>query len=74
MTHDLSRMLNPESVAIIGVSEDSSRIGGRLFKYIRKHGYRGHLALVNPKYQEIQGVKCYRSISAVPGPILSSDL
>jgi len=69
MTYDLSKMLNPESVAIIGVSEDSSRIGGRLFRYIRKHGYRGHLALVNPKYRELQGVKCYRTISDVPGPI-----
>jgi acyl-CoA synthetase (NDP forming) len=69
MTSELSRLLNPESVAIIGVSENSSRIGGRLFKYVCKHGYRGHLALVNPKYQELNGVKCYPSISDVPGPI-----
>jgi acetyltransferase len=69
MTYDLSRLLNPGSVAIIGVSEDSSRIGGRLFKYIRKHGYRGHLTLVNPKYRELEGVKCYRTISDVPGRI-----
>ena len=69
MTSDLSRLLNPESVAIIGVSENSSRIGGRLFKYICKHGYSGHLALVNPKYQELNGVKCYPTISDVPGPV-----
>ncbi|MBW2037283.1 MAG: acetate--CoA ligase family protein [Deltaproteobacteria bacterium] len=69
MTREISRLLNPESVAIIGVSEDPSRIGGRLFKYIRKHGYKGHLALVNPKYQELNGVKCYPTISDVPGPI-----
>jgi acetyltransferase len=69
MTYELSRLLNPESVAIIGVSENSSRIGGRLFKYICKHGYRGHLALVNPKYQELNGVKCHPTISDIPDPI-----
>jgi acetyltransferase len=69
MTSELSRLLNPASVAIVGVSENSSRIGGRLFKYLCKHGYRGHLALVNPKYQELNGVKCYPTISDVPGPI-----
>ena len=69
MASDLSRLLNPESVAIIGVSENSSRIGGRLFKYICKHGYSGHLALVNPKYQELNNVKCYPTISDVPGPV-----
>jgi acetate---CoA ligase (ADP-forming) len=69
MTYELSRLLNPESVAIIGVSENSSRIGGRLFKYICKHGYRGDLALVNPKYQELNGVKCYPTVSDIPQPI-----
>ena len=69
MTNELSRLLNPESVAIIGVSENASRIGGRLFKYVRKHGYRGRLALVNPKYQELDGVACYPSISDIPFPI-----
>jgi acetyltransferase len=66
MTYELSRLLDPESVAIIGVSENPSRIGGRLFKYLTKHGYKGHLALVNPKYQELNGVACYPSVSDIP--------
>ncbi|MEJ2170438.1 MAG: acetate--CoA ligase family protein, partial [Desulfobacterales bacterium] len=69
MTKELSPLLNPESVAIIGVSENAARIGGRLFKYIRKHGYEGRLALVNPKYQELDGVACYPSVSDIPFPI-----
>ncbi len=40
MAQELSRLLSPESVAIIGVSENPSRIGGRLFKYLTKHGQR----------------------------------
>ncbi len=66
MTSELSKLLAPESVAIIGVSESPTRIGGRLFKYLAKHGYKGELALVNPKYQELNNVKCYPTISDVP--------
>jgi acetyltransferase len=66
MAQELSRLLDPESVAIIGVSENPSRIGGRLFKYLTKHGYKGHLALVNPKYPELNGVACYPSVSDIP--------
>ncbi len=69
MTFELSPLLNPESVAIIGVSKSSSRIGGRLFKYLSKHGYKGSLSLVNPKYKELKGVKCYPRISDIPIPI-----
>jgi acetyltransferase len=66
MAQELSRLLDPESVAIVGVSENPSRIGGRLFKYLTKHGYKGHLALVNPKYPELNGVACYPSVSDIP--------
>jgi len=66
MTSGLSKLLTPKSVAIIGVSESPTRIGGRLFKYLTKHGYKGELALVNPKYKELNNVKCYPSISDVP--------
>jgi acyl-CoA synthetase (NDP forming) len=40
-----------------------------LFKYITRHGYQGRLALVNPKYQELNGVACYPSVSDIPFPI-----
>ena len=69
MSFELSPLLNPESVAIVGVSENSSRIGGRLLKYLSKHGYKGSLYLVNPKYEELNGVKCYPSISDISIPI-----
>ena len=66
MIPELSQLIAPESVAIIGVSESPTRIGGRLLKYLTKHGYKGELALVNPKYKELKGIKCYPSISDVP--------
>jgi acetate---CoA ligase (ADP-forming) len=69
MAFDLSALLNPASVAIVGVSENASRIGGRLFKYLLKHGYQGALSLVNPKYKELDGVKCYPSVTDIPVPV-----
>ena len=69
MTYDLSPLLNPESVAIIGVSQSPTRIGGRLFRYLSRHGYNRRLALVNPKYDELNGIACHRSIADIPFPI-----
>lgn len=69
MALDLSQLLNPESVAIIGVSKTPTRIGGRLFKYLSKHGYKGRISLVNPKYEELNTIKCYPKISAIPFPV-----
>ena len=66
MSFELSPLLNPKSVAIVGVSKNPSRIGGRLLKYLFKHGYKGSLYLVNPKYEDLNGVKCYPSISDIP--------
>jgi acyl-CoA synthetase (NDP forming) len=69
MALDLSPLLKPESVAIIGVSKNPSRIGGRLFNYLTKHGYQGALSLVNPKYTELNGKRCHPSISDIPNSI-----
>jgi acyl-CoA synthetase (NDP forming) len=65
MQSDLSPLLKPESVAIIGVSKNPSRIGGRLFRYLVRHGYEGRLSLVNPKYDQLNGLKCYSSVSDI---------
>lgn len=66
MTSELSKLLKPKSVAIVGVSKDQFRIGGRLLKYLVKHGYQGELALVNPNYPELNGIKCFPTVSEIP--------
>ena len=63
---DLHSLLNPESVALIGVSRDPSRIGGRILKYLKQHGYGGKILPVNPKYEEIGGEKCYPGLASIP--------
>jgi len=62
----LDRMLNPQSVAIIGASDDGSRLSGRPLRYIRKAGYAGRIYPVNPKRDVVQGLRSYRSIAELP--------
>ncbi len=63
---NLSRLLNPRSVAVIGASDDPSRIGGKPIAYMLKQGYQGKLFPVNPKRETVQGLKAYPSVQALP--------
>jgi len=66
---DLTPLMNPGAIALIGVSKDPSRIGGRVLKYLRSHGYAGKIFLVNPKYEELEGIRCYASLASIPSPV-----
>ncbi|MBX3664956.1 MAG: acetate--CoA ligase family protein [Burkholderiales bacterium] len=65
---DLSRLLDPRGVAVIGASTDLSRIGGQPIKLLTEYGYRGKVYPVNPKYTEVKGLRCYPDVTAVPKP------
>ncbi|MGD0623156.1 MAG: CoA-binding protein [Thermodesulfobacteriota bacterium] len=57
-------IFNPESVAIIGASPDDLATLAQMSTKIRDH-----LFLVNPKYTEVRGQKCYPSILNVESEI-----
>lgn len=63
---NLSRLLYPQSVAVIGASDDPSRIGGKPIAYMLKQGYAGKIFPVNPKRESVQGLKAYASVQALP--------
>ena len=66
MRTDLERFFNPRAIAIIGASQDLNTISGQPLKFLKSHGYRGALYPVNPRYQEVAGVKCYPTLAQVP--------
>ncbi len=66
---DLRALFEPRSVALIGASADPSSISARPLRLLRQHGYQGALYPVNPKYQELSGLKVYPCIGDVPGPV-----
>ncbi len=66
MRTDIERFFSPKSIAIIGASQDLVTISGQPLKHLLSHGYKGKLYPVNPKYQDVAGVKCWPSLESLP--------
>ena len=62
---DLSPLLSPKSIALIGASENSAW-SSALFSNLSELGYRGKLFPVNPKREMAFGLKCYPSVTEIP--------
>lgn len=62
----LARLLHPRSVAIVGASDDTLRIGGRPIAYMLSQGYQGRLLAVNPNRPQVQGLPAYARVNALP--------
>ena len=65
----IHRLLCPQSVAVIGAAETEEKWGGRVMLHLKKHGYSGRIAPINPRRREILGLPAYPSITAVPYPV-----
>jgi len=61
-----------KTIAVVGLSADRYRPSFFAAKYMQEHGYR--IIPVNPKYPEILGEKCYRSVRDVPVKIDIVDI
>lgn len=55
----------PKSIAIIGASSNPLKPGGQPLSALLAAGYPGEIYPINPRYDEINGVKCYASLSEV---------
>jgi acyl-CoA synthetase (NDP forming) len=53
-------LLSPESIVVIGASNDPTKPGGRVLKNIIDGGYDGKLYALNPKETEVQGIECVK--------------
>jgi acetate---CoA ligase (ADP-forming) len=65
----LARVLHPRGVALVGVSGREDSLNARPLRYLREHGFEGAIYPVNPSYEELQGLRCYRALADVPGPV-----
>lgn len=61
-----NQLLNPRSIAVIGGSDDIQKPGGKLLKNLIDHKFKGNLYVVNPKVDNVQGIKSYRDVSELP--------
>lgn len=58
-------LMKPRSIAVIGASDDPTRIGGRPVRYCKEH-FHGAIFPVNPNRPQIQGLKAYASARDLP--------
>lgn len=65
----LDALFNPRSVAIVGATEDPTRIGGRPLRYLKESGFQGEIWPVNPRRDHVQGIEARPHIADVPGAI-----
>jgi acyl-CoA synthetase (NDP forming) len=62
---NLDSLFNPKSIAVIGASSKPGSVGYIYLDSIVSSGYDGKVYPVNPRYDEILGLKCYDSIESV---------
>lgn len=60
------QLTNPQSIVVIGASNDTSKPGGKILKNLIDGGFKGSLMVVNPKESMIQGITCYKQVEDLP--------
>ncbi len=68
-TGDLEAFFYPQSIAVIGASQNPVKPNGIPIYLLSMFGYRGEVYPVNPKYDRVGGLKCYPSILEIDKPV-----
>ena len=64
----LGRLFDPKSIAIVGLSADPAKHGGRVLGHLRNLGFGGEVYGVNPGLPSIEGTKVFASLRDLPQP------
>lgn len=59
-------LLHPQSIVVVGASNNVHKPGGAILRNLISGGYQGELRAVNPKESEVQGIKSYSDVSEIP--------
>ena len=60
------QLLNPKSIVVIGGSNNVHKPGGSIVRNLINGGYNGTLRIVNPKEDEVQGIKAFHDAREIP--------
>ncbi|WP_414464000.1 bifunctional acetate--CoA ligase family protein/GNAT family N-acetyltransferase [Hyphomicrobium sp. DY-1] len=63
---NLNYLCAPRSVALIGASKRPGSVGATVLKNLLEGGFKGPISLVNPKYRDIVGHRCYSTVADLP--------
>lgn len=62
----LEKFFNPASIALIGATEDATKIGGKVLNTLLRENYAGRVYPVNRTRPEIAGLRAYARIAELP--------
>jgi len=62
---ELDKMFRPRSVAVIGASPNTEKLGGIVLKNLVQRGFGGDIFPVNPLHEAIGSLKCHRSVTDI---------
>ena len=60
------QLLNPRSIVVVGGSNNVHKPGGSIVRNIKNGGFDGDLHIVNPKEDEVQGIKVFHDVKDIP--------
>ncbi len=60
------QLINPESIVVVGGSNNIHKPGGKILKNIIDGNFTGKLFITNPKHDLVQGIKSYQSVEDIP--------
>jgi len=64
--HKLDRILNPQRIALIGVTINPKSVGGKVLGNLVGGGFRGVVYPVNPTSEAVLGIQCYPDVKSLP--------
>jgi acyl-CoA synthetase (NDP forming) len=62
-------MLEARSVAVVGASRRAGSVGDHLLRLLFGGGFTGPVHPVNPRYDEVAGLRCVPSLADIGGPV-----
>lgn len=69
MGKELYQFFSPQSVAIIGASQKKGAIGNTVVRNFIDLNFKGKVYPINPKYDQIEGFRCYPEVTAIPDEV-----
>ena len=66
---DLSPLLNPKSIAVVGASERKGSAGNLVLENLKQLKFDGNVYPVHPEHKSVAGFPCYPDLEALPGSV-----
>jgi len=63
---NLQYALSPKSIAVVGASRYTTKVGYKVIEGLKNWGYTGAIYPVNPRSETVHGLKAYKTVADIP--------